>query len=82
MPYQLGIISAISVVIPFISGLLFYRRINNDLKIFLVFLGISVVVESIVDYLSFQSKNNLLLLNIFMLIDFGFLTFKYSPIVE
>lgn len=72
------ILSTTSILIPFVIGIFFYRKLGKDLKIFLLLLAISVIVEAIVDYFAFLKINNLWLFNIYFLIDYSFFMIVFS----
>ncbi len=73
-----SLISVISDYVPFLVGLFFYRSLNIDMRVLLIFLSAGVVSTSVGLYLAIQVKNNLLLFHIWTLTEYTFLIFIFS----
>lgn len=71
-------LAAISVLIPLLASIYFYRLSNRDLQFFAIFIFISSFFNLIVTIVGVYNINNLWLLSIFTLVEYCSLTFIFS----
>jgi hypothetical protein len=71
-------ISSFSILLPSILGIIFWNRLVKIQKLFLCFIGFSLVVETISAYTYFNDIENHILFEIFLICDLLFFTWFFS----
>jgi hypothetical protein len=64
-------LSAISILIPLVTGIVNFKKFSRTLKAFFLFFIFSFFIEIITGYLNKHGKNNLWLINIYLVIEFS-----------
>ena len=82
LAYTLATVSAFSVFLPLAVGLFRLRQLGLHLKILLVFLGISAIVESVTVAMASSGTSNVFLIPLFALIELTFVTIVYSKVYQ
>ncbi len=72
------IISILSQIIPFASGLFVFRFLSGEMKVLLVYFGLGLFVEVISSYLGLNNIHNLWLFHFFTIIEYGLLMWVFS----
>jgi len=75
-------LSALSVLLPLLASIFFYKLSNQDLRIFTFFIFLSSLSSLIVMVLAMNKINNLLFFHIFTLVEYCFLIFIFSMWVK
>lgn len=77
LPFALTKISQASVLIPLITGLLFYRRLTKPFKIFVYYFLLAALVEIAASLAGVYLGNNLFLLHFFIPLEFAAFVYLY-----
>ena len=72
------IVSLLSQLIPFASGLYVLRSLSNEMKILLVYFGLALITESINSYSALHNIKNLWLFHFFTIVEYGLLAWVFS----
>lgn len=75
-----GILHAVttfSILIPFATGIIRYRRLNGTLKILAWFIFIAVLFEVLLTYIGAKGINNLAIMNVFVIIQYLFFSWVF-----
>jgi hypothetical protein len=70
-------LSILSVLLPFFTGLFFFKKLINPQKIFWGFIIFSIFIEIISSVLSFKHINNYFVLKLFLIFDSIFFLFYF-----
>ncbi|MFQ5709956.1 MAG: hypothetical protein ACE5HO_21075 [bacterium] len=71
-------ISSFSILIPVFLGIFFFRRLAKDLKVFLLYLVFSLLVEIINFYLSLKDISNIWVFHFYTLAEYSLLVWVFS----
>ena len=67
--------SLVSSYIPFVSGLIFYRVLDKNLKILLIFIFVKIITDAVAITLAMHQLNNMWIFHIYTLLEYCFLTY-------
>ncbi len=70
--------SVVSQTIPLASGLYIFGRLSSEMKILVAYFGVALMADLVGTYLAAQNINNLWVLHIMTIIEFGFLMWVFS----
>lgn len=77
------IISAVSILLPNMGGLIVYKRLDIEGKKILAFFATFIIIEFVITWLGFQKINNMPMFSIFELFEYGFFAYLfYTNIYE
>lgn len=74
----MGYIVPASTLVPILAGFIYYKKINKALRVLLIYLCISLVVNFAGNILAAQGKNNLPLLHIYTILELVSVLFYYK----
>jgi hypothetical protein len=71
------IISAASILLPNMGGLIVFKRLDIEGKKILAFFAIFIIVEFVITWLGFHKINNMPMFSIFELLEYGFFAYLF-----
>lgn len=78
----MGIISSLSILVPLLIGLIYFRRLENFQKWFWGFIILSALVEIVSSYFAQNDIPNLWIFKIFLILDFLFFVYLYAKKIK
>ena len=71
------IISAASILLPNMGGLIVFKRLDIEGKKILAFFAIFIIIEFVITWLGFHKINNMPMFSIFELLEYGFFAYLF-----
>lgn len=78
MSYTIFIMSVVSQIVPLASGLYVWGHLSSEMKLLVAYFGLAFIADLVGSYLAAHSINNLWVLHIMTIIEFGFLMWIFS----